>query len=194
MKDLFIPLLTVLASGITAAVVTHILNARREERLLVRQKLEDLHLALHTYTTAMGSSFMSYLRAMEGKIDYNQANDLSSNGVKDVDRNAFPTVQRLIGIYFPDLQSQMDEILKCRSKLNELKHQYKQDYQRGTTAHGPWTEPFRAELVRMEHLSEELKKRIARHPIKTTGGMPIKTWMRFQKAAASLWPFGTRQV
>lgn len=72
---MIIPLLTVLASGITAAFVTHILNSRKEERLLVRQKLEDLHLAVHRYIIAISLNFMPFLQAMEGVIDYNQANN-----------------------------------------------------------------------------------------------------------------------
>lgn len=171
MKDLLIPLLMVLASGITAAVVTHVLNSRREEHLLVRQKLENLHLSLHRYTTDMGIAFMPFLSAMEGVLDYNKANDMLINGADDKDKTAYPTVQRLIGIYFPDLEPELKTLLDSRDKLNDIKHSFREDYKRGFTSNGPWLEPFREELIRSGQLAEKLKRKIVEHPIKTTKRM-----------------------
>ena len=172
-KDLLIPLLTVLASGISAAVVTHILNSRKEERVFIRQKLEELHLALHRYSTGMSSAFLPFLAAMTGEIDYNQANDVWIDNAKGTDKDAFPTVERLIGIYFPDLEPELKAIIASRGKLNELHHAYKQDYKKGIVSSGPWLVPFREELIRDEKLIEELKRKIVEHPIKTTQRMPI---------------------
>ena len=172
MNDMIISLLTVLASGITAAVVTHVLNSRKEERLLVRQKLEDLHLAVHRYSIAMSCGFMPFLRAMEGGLDYNQANDMLIQGADGKDKDAFPTIERLMGIYFPDLEPEMTPIVDSRKKLNDLKHAFKLDYQRGMVANGSWLEPFRMELIRSGELAEDLKRKIVHHPIKTTKRMP----------------------
>ena len=172
MKYIFELILTVLASGITAAIVTHVLNARREEHLFIRQKLEDLHLALHRYATSMSSSFLPFLRAMEGGISYNQALDLLIKEAEGSDKDAYPTVERLIGIYFPDLESEMKVILASRHKLNQIKESFKQDYEKGTVSNGPWLEQYREELIQLEFLTEEMKRKIVTHPIKTTKRMP----------------------
>ena len=181
MKDLIIPLLTILASGITAAVVTHVLNSRHEERLFVRQKLEDLHLALHRYSIGMSSAFMPFLRAMEGSLSYDEANDMLIEGADTKDKDAFPSMERLIGIYFPDLDADLQALLASRDRLNDIKYSYRQDYNRGITSNGTWLEEFREELIRSGKLAENLKRKIIEHPIKTTKRMAIPPSISMQR-------------
>ena len=120
----------------------------------------------------MGTSFLPFLSAMAGKLDYNQANDQLIQGAAENDKDAFPTVERLIGIYFPDLEPEMKSIIASRDSLNQLIRAFRKDYEKGHTSNGPWLEPFRAELIKSDELANELKRKIVAHPIRATKRMP----------------------
>jgi hypothetical protein len=53
-REFIIPLLTIVASGLVASIVTFKLNARLQRRDLLRVKLEKAYEASHEYCTGLG--------------------------------------------------------------------------------------------------------------------------------------------
>lgn len=80
--QLMIALATVICSGLVSAIVTYKLNSQKDERLLLRQKLEELNLSLIRYCNDLGSRSLIYSSVMVGKISYDQANVQMSKMLK----------------------------------------------------------------------------------------------------------------
>ncbi len=174
MKDAVFALLTVLASGVTAAVVSHFLAAKQEERRVIRQKLEELHASVHGFARGVSVFAIPMLHAMHGKCEYNEALDEQVKSGKDQDRDSYPKAQRLVGIYFPDLHAPWKQMLDSRDQLNRIQQEFKRDYMAGRTDGGPWAAEFRKELCGFDELSESMKTRIAEHRIAFGKRCPTK--------------------
>src|SRR5690349_13017563 len=101
--QLIVALLTIVMSGVASAVVTHKLNARRQDREILRQKLEQLFLAVRKYGVDLGMHFVNYDYVMVGKLTYDQANDQHIQASAKNERS-FDTATMLIAIYFPELK------------------------------------------------------------------------------------------
>lgn len=93
---------------------------------------------------------------------------MADRGTTREEKDALPTVERLIGIYFPDLEPQLNAVLTSRNKLANLNRSFQGDYRNGLTSNGPWLEPFRKEFILNENIINKLKHDVATHPIKTT--------------------------
>ncbi len=78
-EQLLLSLAVIICSGVTSAIVTYKLNANNNERYFLRQKLEELNLAIIRYCSQLDAHFLPYISVMAGKITYNQALDLELN-------------------------------------------------------------------------------------------------------------------
>lgn len=65
--QLMIALATVICSGLVSAIVTYKLNTRKDERLLLRQKLEELNLSLIPTVKTWGLP-LSYILQLRWEI------------------------------------------------------------------------------------------------------------------------------
>ena len=121
-------LLTIVMSGVVAAVVTFRLNARREDRQFRRERLEHLFRAFLGFCRVLGADWFHYIPVMTGQINYNQALDMTIASGKDEDRN-LEKLEMLVAIYWPELQSHVDALKAVRdagaSAVGEHKARYK---------------------------------------------------------------------
>ena len=125
-------LLTVVMSGVVAAVVTFRLNARREDRQFQRERLEQLFRAFVGFCRQLGVDWYHYIPVMTGKIDYNQALAMTIASGKDDERN-LENVELLVAIYWPELQLHVDALKKVRDDASSVLGEHKARYKAGQT-------------------------------------------------------------
>ncbi len=125
-------LLTIVTSGVVAAAVTFKLNARREDRQFRRERLERLFQAFVGFCRQLGVDWVPYLSVMTGKIDYNQALDITIASGKDDELN-LENVEMLVAIYWPELQSHVDALKKVRDDGSSVLREHKARYKAGHT-------------------------------------------------------------
>ena len=95
----------------------HERNTKRDT--LHREKLEELYMLAVKYTKALGSHCLPYMSVMEGKLDYNQALDLTiESGNKET--FDFDRLQMLIDVYFLKLRESFKQLIDVRDKMNEI--------------------------------------------------------------------------
>ena len=132
-------------------------NSKRAK--LHREKLEKLYVLSAKYIKFFGSHCLPYLNVMEGKLDYNQALDLTIEGgnkeIPDFDR-----LQMLIDVYFPKLLEPFKHILEVRSKLNEIMALHKAEYKQGHLDGRKFVKPMLAALNLVDKAGDRLKKEI----------------------------------
>jgi len=125
--QLILSVATIICSGVISAIVTYKLNARKDETQLLRQKLEELNLAILRFCTQLDTTFLPYISAMTGKLTYNQALDIVLNS-KDTEKN-YDKIAMIVNIYFPQLSSNLENIHKARDAGNEVIHDFKRFYE-----------------------------------------------------------------
>lgn len=121
---------TVLSSGALAGFVTHRLNAKRDDRLFLQQRLEELHEAFFAVSTRLGAYWMPFLWAMANKVTYNQALDMV-NSDSNKERLPIERLQMLASLYHPKLLPLVDDLLTIREEANGLIHVHKEEYRKG---------------------------------------------------------------
>ena len=127
--QLIISLATILCSGVVSAIVTYKLNSRKDERHFLRQKLEELNLAVIRFCTQLDTNFLPYISVMTGKITYDQALDIVLNS-KNSETN-YDKMSMIVNIYFPHLSPDIDSIHKARDMGNKVIHAFKRFYESG---------------------------------------------------------------
>lgn len=125
-------LLTIVMSGVVAAAVTFKLNARREDRQFRRERLERLFRGFVGFCRVLEVDWSPYISVMTGKIDYNQALDMTIAAGKDDERN-LQNVEMLVAIYWPELQSHVDALKKVRDDASSVLGEHKARYKAGRT-------------------------------------------------------------
>jgi len=125
-------LLTIAMSGVVAATVAFKLNARREDRQFRRQRLEHLFRAFMGFSRQLTSGWWPYRCVMTGKIDYNQALDMTIESGEHHERN-LEELEMLVAIYWPQLQSHVDALKKVRDDGASVLGEHKARYKAGRT-------------------------------------------------------------
>lgn len=126
--DLVVSLLTIAASGVTAAVVTFRLSARREDMQFRRRQLEVTYRAFGRFTTQLGVAWLPVISVMAGRLDYNQALGMINAKPVENEPRALEELQMLVAIYFPEFDPLLDELLSIRDRANEVMHVHKERY------------------------------------------------------------------
>jgi hypothetical protein len=136
---------TIATSGVVSVIVTYRLNGRREERQFRRQRLEHLFKAYIGFCRNLEVQWTPYAQVMLGKLNYNQALDMTIAGGKDQERN-LEEAEMLVAIYWPQLQAHLDALLKVRNSLAEIAAVHKESYRSGNVvdpeAHSKMLEAF----------------------------------------------------
>jgi hypothetical protein len=130
--QIILGLATIAMSGVVAGVVTFKLNARREERHFRRQRLEHLFGAFSGFCTQLEVDWLPYISVMKGKIDYNQALDMTIASGKNQERN-LEDAEMLVAIYWPELQSDVDALKNVRDQADSVLREHKARYLAGCT-------------------------------------------------------------
>jgi hypothetical protein len=124
-------LFTVLTSGVVSAIVTFKLGDKKSARDFRRSKLEDCFKAFDRFTTLIGINGLTFLMTMNDEIEWDQALDMSLDGKNETDTDHLPQLEMLVSIYFPELQSRFEGLLKVRDQLGSLRTLAKEAYLSG---------------------------------------------------------------
>jgi hypothetical protein len=116
--DLLIP---VVSSGLTAGLVTFVLNTRQQERAVRRGKLEELT-SIISRQMIMLKNHVTYLEAIvEGRLtDEELTAYVEKDGAKDIPHDR---VQALITIYFPALLPAIEQLFHREEALRQQQTQ-----------------------------------------------------------------------
>jgi hypothetical protein len=117
MTDISSLLLPVVSSGVTAGVVTFVLNTRQQERATRRGKLEELTSILSRQMIALKNQ-LTYLQAL---VDGHMSpEELTANLEKDNEKDIpHDRIQALITIYFPALLPEVEHIARLEYALQQ---------------------------------------------------------------------------
>ncbi|GLQ93592.1 hypothetical protein [Dyella acidisoli] len=112
--DVLIP---VVSSGLTAGIVTFVLNTRQQERAMRRGKLEELTSILSRQMIMLKNQ-VTYLEALvAGRITNDEfVAYLEKDGAKEIPHDR---VQALITIYFPALLPEVERLFHLESAMQQ---------------------------------------------------------------------------
>lgn len=146
--QIIVALATVLFGGVVSAIVQGWIASRKARKELRQQKLEELFLATNRFCNMLTTHNLPMLRAMEGKIMYDEAKELE---IKNVDKqdNSFEIMRMLVNIYFPELSPQFKNIVDRRGRINEVRTK-------------PNANQFRQELLGIDDDQKQLDEGIIR--------------------------------
>lgn len=163
---LCVGLATVLTSGLVSSIVTYRLNRSKEQTFFMRQKAEALYLAADEFGRDFGAHLLTYLPVARGDIDYNQMLDLQIAKPAKKQQGGAETMTMLVSIYFPEVQPQLDALLKQRDLWSELRSAHKAAYKEGEGVNSMWVSAFQHSGLDVDRAIKNLQTAIvksARH-------------------------------
>lgn len=120
---------TVLMSGALAAIVTFRLNARRDDRLIRQERLEQLYEAFFEVKRRLASYWVPYLAVMNDRISYDKALEITVEE-KEYEPLPIARMEMLATMYHPVLLPLVEELLEIRDQGNTVIHLHKEEYRR----------------------------------------------------------------
>jgi hypothetical protein len=159
---LCIGLATVLTSGVASSVVTYRLNRNKEQTFFMRQKAEALYLAADEYGRGLSAHVITLLPVARGELDYNQMLDLQNANPPSKRDGGFETLSMLVSIYFPEIEPELQALLKARDRLGEVRGAHKQAYKEGEGVDPVWVAGFAQVGKEADQAIKALKAAIVR--------------------------------
>ncbi len=117
--QIILGLLTIVGSGVVSAIVTYKLNALRAEKLFMRQKLEECFTAVHHFCIGLFVAHAPYGNALSGKSTWDDAVELVQEKIKNHDKQDWPTIEKLVNLYFPSLEPNLSQLQAIKDRLFE---------------------------------------------------------------------------
>ncbi|MGO8865994.1 MAG: hypothetical protein ACLQME_05780 [Alphaproteobacteria bacterium] len=161
--SIVIGIITIIASGVFAAVVAYRLNATKEHVFFMRQKAEALYLAIERYNRALSSYFVPHYDVIKNKITWNELLDIQIKGRGSAGRDsagALDTTIMLINVYFTELKPHLDHYSAARENIHEIIADYKRAYKKGDTDGIRWFKPFDEGLRELDRSAEAFKQAV----------------------------------
>lgn len=113
-SDVLIP---VISSGLTAGIVTFVLNTRQQERATRRGKLEELASILSRQMIMLKNQVTYLEMFVNGQLTIDQMNEqLEKDNAREIPHDR---VQALITIYFPALLPEVEKIFRLEYALQQ---------------------------------------------------------------------------
>jgi hypothetical protein len=116
-------LLTIVGSGVVSGMVTHRLNARKDQQEFMRTKLEALFNAVRGFGKAYSASMMVWISVMDGKIPYDKGQDMYIEAMKGKPDD-FGAIEMIVNIYFPELNFPFQSLVAKRDRVNSVLAQF----------------------------------------------------------------------
>ena len=155
---------TIISSGVVASIVTYRLNAGREERIILRKKLEELFIAVDRFHLLLEVEYFMYIKAGWGEITYEDALESSKQrGVSD-DR-ALERCEVIVSVYFPQLQNELDGILSARDTLSKTLAVLMNSFHQNQDTK-PVADKLKAQFEMLDSAETNMKNRIRIHATK----------------------------
>ena len=170
-------LITIVMSGVVAAVVTYHLNTTKEHVFFMRKKAEELYLAAESFDRSLSSYFIGGYPLVKGEISWNDFNDLAIKNADKVDEDASLQVLMLIDIYFPKLQPIFGKYLEQRTALHRVLNEHKRAYKTGSVGE-EFFKPFDLAMRDLSTRAKELKAAIIVEAQEFTAKNQLWPWKR----------------
>jgi hypothetical protein len=131
-----ISVLTILASGVVSAWVTHFLNARKEKHEFMRSKLESLHEAVIQYDQLTSLCMAFWSEAMEGRLTYDDALK-EVNAETEGKPDYYAIVETLSAFYFSTLEEGFQKCAVIASEEIGIVQQFRRNQVAGRDCLNP---------------------------------------------------------
>lgn len=152
-------------------LATHFLSLRRERearnhslsvehRNMLRSKYEELYSLIAKWSIAMSTNALPFTAAMQGRITYDQANDLFIKNTEGRDFH-FDRIELLIDAYVVQCRESFDRCLEFRSRMNAIHADFRRQYDaQGPSGEynqaGPYIDATRAFAAAVENLKKQV--------------------------------------
>jgi hypothetical protein len=172
---LLVALLTVVMSGVVAAVVSYLLNTGKEQAFFMRRKGEELYLAAEAYERNLAKHFLPGYAVVKGEMSWNDYLDLEIKNADKNDKEASLQVLMLIDIYFPQLQTEFKKYSDQRDLLNKILNDHKRAYKAGNVGR-EFFRPFHEAMIQLDTRGKELKQAIITEARKCANSRVLSPW------------------
>lgn len=113
-------LTALLGGGVSSALLTSVLDARRQERALLRNKLEELYTEFDKLARNLSDMHSLFKRYVDGDFDFSMLLKQSSDIVDSLPETTIEKIDSLSAIYFPDVTLPYRSFLTARDKFSNI--------------------------------------------------------------------------
>ena len=157
-----VSLATVLASGVSSAVITYRLNRNKEHTFFMRKKAVELYLTTDEFGRELSGHMITLLSVVDGRITYNEALDLQDANPPQKAHGGAETMEMLVRIYFPEIEPQLEELFAARDEFAKIRSVHKAAYKEGAGDDKRFGSGFRNAIERVGAAIQTLKAAIVR--------------------------------
>lgn len=116
--QIFIALVTILGSGVVAALVNHLFVKEREKQSFLKNKAESLFISYDRYAKRLYSNHFCEMSVMLGLN--RDSLEKAKEGTEKDDGSDYTQIQMLIGLYFPHMEEAWLYTLKSRNNMVKI--------------------------------------------------------------------------
>lgn len=172
MLNLILGFATILASGVTSAFVTSYLNRNKEQTFFMRQKAEELYLAADEFGRGLSGYIFTFFPLVRGELSYDQFIETQKVAIPQKRHGGAEMMEMLTGIYFPEIEPQLKELLAARDEFNKLAGAYKAAVKEGAEDEHDWLPLFTSAMKRAAAAIKKLKEMIIKSARRHAGSHP----------------------
>jgi len=133
---------------------------RKRKQDLLRGRGEELYELIDKWSTALFSYYMALPLVLQGTLSYNELLDFQiKQSEKGVDGN-FARIEMLIDVYFPEVRSAYDDLIKGRDKINAIVLEHKRASQAGMVDSTVLAEQFNQRQSEVLQAAKKLKAQV----------------------------------
>lgn len=148
----------ILGGGVSSAILTSVFDSRKTERLLLRNKLEELYTEFDKQARNMKNAHRIFKQYAQGSIDLRQCLDEIGEFVGALSEPTIHRVESLSAIYFSEVTLVYKSYLTARKKFSKIAENTEGFIQN--------TQEFKVEIVEsydyLQEMEEATRKAILR--------------------------------
>ena len=167
--DIYTHLATAIITAVVTLLAVYLTNRNNTNRLMLQleherksrqtelhvEKLEELYILAVKYNKLLHIYAHPYIMVMEGRLDYNQAHDMTINRGKE-DSPDYDRLQMLIDLFFPKLRTSLKQLVMSRERMNDILGEHKSAYHQGIVDGSKFIQPMRSALKNIDNVGEQL--------------------------------------
>ncbi len=119
MDPWYMPVVTVVAGGLVAALVSYFLHSRWQNNMLQRQKLEELFSSVKLYVSSLHSINIPFVNFLQDKITLATVRERTKESMNDA-RDGEHKMIALTHIYFPNMVKLVNELYEARVNCDSI--------------------------------------------------------------------------
>lgn len=152
----------IITSGTVSALISFYLTSRQEDKKLRQERLEELFIRLSQWIKSFSIYSLNFRHAMQGKLSLNDVYDMMENISTKEEKDNLDKIEMIIGVYFPALQTNYDDLMSCRKTTNEVIIKFESTAKSGKVYINIFDSKLDAEMDKLDIVEPEFKKAIFR--------------------------------